>query len=332
MDKLWPMWRDYFVILGEGEAIDYSIQVGGVTIYNGTAYAKPNQAEVRIRINDICADYLVNTLPELGEGGVSGSIEAPTFAVEVDSEIIAEVQFINDWSYEYGHNTSDASAPIDGVVDYRQPIVYSSYKEAVEAKLVFSDGTTMMMLLAMSHSADFNGDFNDDFAAAVGGASAGSAVIRPSEWDGLSEVHIDGHIYKVENSCQRYALYYANAYGGWDTYLIRGTAQQSDALTRHTHTRNYDNSASRNRGVFNYLTEVAPAWTFKTGYLTDDQSSRMHHLLGTTEAFLLDMQSGELLPVNVSAKTADRLTWKNNGRQFPTYKINVELAQTRLRR
>ena len=344
MDKLWPIWKDYFVTLGSGDKIDYIIRAETptmrTTIYKGTAYARPNTSEIRIRINDICADYLMNAFPHDSEEGAVGNISVPTFSVEVAQDIpdesdfntVAVVQFINDWSYDAAHNTSDASAPIDGVVDVRQPLIYSSYRDEVEALLKFNDGTTASLILPMKHGADFADDFNDDFATAVGGASAGSAVIKPSEWEGLTEVVIEGHTYKVQSTCQRYALYYTNEYGGWDSFVMQNTSKQSDAYTRHTHSRNYDNSISHNRGVFTYMTEVAPSWSFTTKYLADSEAEKMHHLLGSNDVYLLDMERGEMLPVNISNKSCDYLTVKNNGRAFPTYTINVQLAQTRIRR
>lgn len=340
MDTFWPIWRDYYVDFGNNESVEYSIYCGGTAIYRGIAHMRPGQSTNRIRINDVCADYLVNVFLGLSSDGSAGGMTAPYFQVyssnpiEDESDIlVAEVQFINDWSYEFDHDTTVASAPIDGVVDVRQPIIYSTYiGENVRAELTFDDGTSVSVVLSLARSADFSEDFNDDFAKSIGGSSAGSVVINPSDWEGLHSVTIGQTVYRVVRSCNRYALYYANAYGGWDTFLIRNIVKRNDAYKRHEHLRDYDNSVQMNRGRYNYLTEVTPSWSLSTHYLNDDESLRMAHLIGTNAAFLYDMEKGELWPVNVTDSSVAYLTAKNNNRMFPTYTINIELARLRMRR
>lgn len=332
--ELYPIWKDFFVTLGTDEEVEYNIYTEGLDdpIYTGTSNKRPDAAENTIRINDICADYLAHTLPNISQNGIAKNIIAPRFSVEVDGDVKAEVNFTNDWSYEQDHDPSIASAPIDGVIDKRQPIIYSTYdRKTIEAKLTFEDGSTMRLPLAVGVVADFNEDFNNDFAISVNGSVSGSAVINTPEWEGLVKVSIDGFEYKVQG-CARYALYYANAYGGWDTFAIRNIDKRTDALTKYTTIRDHDNGNTTNRGKANYLNEVAASWKLTTAYLTDAQSERMHHLLGSTNVYLYDMERGEMWPVVITDKSVAHLTAKNNGRQFPTYTINVELARTRIRR
>lgn len=332
--NLHPIWKDCFVTLGKDEEVEYSIYAEDVDdpIYTGTSHKRPDATENTIRINDICADYLAHTLPNISQNGIAKNIIAPWFSVEVDGDVKAEVRFTNDWSYEQDHDPSIASAPIDGHVDKRQPIIFSTYNDTeIVAVLTFENGSTMRLPLALGSVADFNEDFNNDFAISVNGSASGSAVINTPEWEGLVKVSIDGFEYKVQG-CARYALYYANAYGGWDTFAIRNIDTRTDALTKYTTMRNHDNGNTANRGKANYLNEVATSWKLTTAYLTDEQSERMHHLLGSTNVYLYDMERGEMWPVVITDKSVAHLTAKNNGRQFPAYTINVELARTRIRR
>lgn len=338
---LYPIWKDFFVTLGTNDEIEYYIFVEGVdtAIYHGVAHKRPDSDENIIRINDICADYLSHALPDIKRSGVASNVIAPKFTVSVpniredESDIsVAEVRFTNDWSYEQDHDPSIASAPIDGIIDKRQPIIYSTYNNTeIVAVLTFEDGSTMRLPLALGSMADFNNDFNNDFAISVKGSASGSVIIKPSEWEGLVKVSIADVDYKVQG-CARYALYYANAYGGWDTFAIRNIDTRTDALTKYTTIRDHDNGNTANRGKANYLNEVATSWKLTTSYLTDAQSERMHHLLGSTNVYLYDMERGEMWPVVITDKSVAHLTAKNNGRQFPTYTINVELARTRIRR
>lgn len=340
--ELHPIWKDYVVSLGSSDETSFSIFVNGndTAIYHGVAHRRPVAEENTIRINDICADYLAHALPNIASQGASRNIIAPTFRVTManpeagESDIVVdEVRFTNDWSYEFDHDPSVASAPIDGIIDPRQPLIYSTYNDvSVDAMLTFDDGTTMRLPIALGSGADFNGDFNNDFAISVNGSASGSVIIAPSAWEGLESVAIGDVVYKVQDTCARYALYYTNAYGGWDSFAIQSIAKQKDTLTKHTNTKRYDNTHSSNRGKDNYLNEVVPSWELNTHYLTDEQSLRMHHLLGSTCVYLYDMERDEMWPVTITDKSVSYLTAKNNGRQFPSYTINVELARTRIRR
>ena len=57
-----PIWKDKFVTLGSGAYHDFTVYAGPTNlasvIYQGRAYKKPGEANVMVRVNDICADYL----------------------------------------------------------------------------------------------------------------------------------------------------------------------------------------------------------------------------------------------------------------------------------
>lgn len=340
MAELYPIWRDYFVDLGSVEATTFHIFADDTCIYTGISHRRPDQESNKIRINDICADYLVNTFPSLIESGMTRNISVPTFRVstpnpiEYESDItVAEVMFAADWSYDPTHNVAVASSPIDGVIDPRQPIIYSAYNtETVEAVLGFEDGSTLAIQFPLAVVADFDGDFNGDFAISVISAAAGSVVIDPENWSGLNRVTIGATTYRIEHTCARYAIYYANAYGGWDSFIPRNISTREDGYKRYDHSRQYDNSQQSNRERVNYLTEVSPSWSLLTHYMTDAESLKMHHLIGSTDVYLYDMEGGDMLPVVVADKSVSYLTAKNNGRKFPAYTVTLELAQTRIRR
>ena len=57
-----PLWKDYVVNLGTGDSIQYRILLHDVeyVIYTGKAYKKPGETNITVKVNDICADYIVN--------------------------------------------------------------------------------------------------------------------------------------------------------------------------------------------------------------------------------------------------------------------------------
>ena len=67
-----------------------------------------------------------------------------------------------------------------------------------------------------------------------------------------------------------------------------------------------------------------------TGLLNDDEASRMHHLLNSTEVYLYNMNSGEMIPVTLNNTQTEYKTHKGNG--AITYTIEATLAQDRIRR
>ena len=39
------------------------------------------------------------------------------------------------------------------------------------------------------------------------------------------------HEYVIKETCNKYCLYYSNAYGGWDSFLINGNTVKQDKIT-----------------------------------------------------------------------------------------------------
>lgn len=159
-----------------------------------------------------------------------------------------------------------------------------------------------------------------------------ASVLTPfSELEAI-KVQGTGAMYSFADTCARYALYYVNAYGGWDTLVMDGIDEERDDLTRHEASRVYDNTDMQNRGTVNYVNEIQKSWTLRTGYLTDEQAGRMHHLLNSVQVYLYDMESGTFVPVVLDGTTTEYKTYRNQGRKLVSYEIQVRLAQDRIRR
>lgn len=337
-----PIWKDYFVTLGTGDAIQYRIILDETqeVIYSGKAFKRPGEANNTIRINDICADYMRNVLPVTPYAGlivpVSFTIQAYISSTWTDKDTIS---FFNDWSYDYDYvaATMGFAFPINGHVDPRMPIYWTGLGSSVTAHLYGQ----------VSGGGDFNNDFNLDFfrsgsaqlqtdvsLSLVGGGSGqvGTAVLDLSNYSGVDHVVIGGVTYKVMDGCAKYALYYVNAFGGWDCFLIEGNTLEADTLNRFTHEVEYDNRVISNRGIRNYVNEITKGFTFQSGWLLNDQGERMHHLINSTFVYLYDIANGDLIPVTIPSTTCEYKTYKNQGNQLVNYTIEVEVAQNRIRR
>lgn len=335
------IWKDYFVNLGTSGTVQYRVILAdtGEVIYSGKSYLRPNSSDNLIRINDICADYLENVLPTLSQAQFSFLTLPLTFKVQTYSggawTDVDSVSFINDWSYDYDYDpaTMGMSFPITGRIDARMPVVWTGLNVTdVTATIHFTDGTTATVIIPVAISNDFNADFNSDFARSTRAAGSGTAVFLPDAWENVEKITVGASTFQVVTECAEYALYYVNAYGGWDCLLVEGSAVESDALKRYTREVVYDNSDIQNRGIQNYVNEITKSFTLHTGWLLHDQGEMMHHLINSTNVYLYDIANEAMIPVTIPSTTCEYKTFKNQGNRLVDYTLEVQIAQNRIRR
>lgn len=332
-----PIWKDHYVTLAAGASYaDFEIRrdnASGELIFSGRAYRRPGEADVVARINDVCADYLSNPLPGLA-AGVTPLLSAATFVTLVAGSAVDTVTFWDDWSYDYDFDpeTDPLADPVNGELDPRQWFMYTILDGTVSARLGFRDGTTQDVPLTVVQAGSFGSAFNESFDVASGSAS-GTAVLNLADYPGVETITVGGITWTVRpDGCARYAVYYVNAHGGWDTLLLDGYTTRRDALTRYTSLVDYDNRDPKARGRQDYAIEVAPAWSLRTRRLTDAQSARMHNLLNSPQVYLCDLAEGRFWPVILTDTEHDRQSYKGNGLQPNEYTFNAQLAQERFRR
>lgn len=334
-----PIWKKYFVNLGSAESAEYVISYNSKdslnAIYSGKAWKKPGEESIKICINDVCADWLTNTFPSLSEGFSRTDMPVEFVVQSISAAGVyteeSRVRFINDWSYDSGYNPEEQglALPINGRYDARQWLLWTALDiSEVEAEVILSNGESFKVFIPVEISADFNADFNEDFAIAARSAGSGTAIFSPSQWGDVSKVIINGVEYHCAKGCARYALYYLNAHGGWDSLLIEGAASEEDRLTRHTMTK----AGAYEREKVNYLNEIQKTITLHTSWLSDEQSLRMHHLLNSTNVYLHDLEKNSILPVILEDSSTPYKTYKGEGGKLVNYTIQVTIAQSRMRR
>lgn len=328
------IWKDYYVNLGTAESIIYRIKVGDTTIYTGNSHLRPGQTKNIIRINDICADYLSQATADTYPVTFTIDLLLQTAQdAPADWEYFTEVQFINDWSYDESYNpeTQGMSFPIINRIHKSQWFIYTSYDAtSLTATITRLNGSSIEYTLPVKVSSFLPQD--TDFTRDVMSAGKGTAVTEQWQWGKIDNITINGKTWKMVDGCYKYALYYLNAYGGWDTLLIEGSTQVTDNLTRHTRDAVYDNTEIQNRGTYNYLNEISKTFTLHTSWLSDDEASRMHHLLNSPNVYLLDMETNEMMPVVLTNTATEYKTYKGNGGKLVNYTIEATLAQERIRR
>ena len=337
-----PIWKDYFFTLPDAaDVATFTLYADGLAIYSGRAYKRPGADAIEIRVNDICADWLSSVLPNLDQASFEALSLPARFTLRYSYETgggsavvgtLGPVTFLPDWSYDYDYDADrDGMAfPVNGRIAPGMWLTYTSpAADSVTATVHTSTGDSTV-IIPIAISGDFDSDFNNDFSRSARSAAAGTAVVDPFAWEGVEYVTIGGVRYDVVEDCHPYALYYTNAYGGWDFLLMEGASSEADGLTRHTIDTDYDNRDIRNRGRRNYVNEIAKRWTLRTGWLSDEESSRMHHLLNSADVYLYDIAAGAMIPVVLTNTDTPYKTYKTDG--MVQYTVEAQLAQERTRR
>ena len=314
-----PIWKDKIVSLGSSD-VDFRIlkMDDSSVIYTGKAYKAPGASTVPIRINDVCADYLVNELPTITDRTFTELIK-PSFKVQKKPSSswtdVETVEFYNDWSYDYSFSSSLISLPIITRVDARMFILTTKLQTGtVTATYKNKSGT------------------NSNRTTSVSGTKDGTAVFKVNAISNPAQVTVNGYTYKVVTDCAKFALYYVNAFGGWDQFLIEGNEMETDSLERFLLEMVYDNTNVKNRGIDNYVSEITKSWTLNSGLLTDSEAARMYHLLDSCMVYLQDLATNTFYPVIISSNTCEYKTYRNQGRRMFNYTFTIELAQNRIRR
>lgn len=138
--------------------------------------------------------------------------------------------------------------------------------------------------------------------------------------------------YNVLADCGDYALYYLNAYGGWDALLIDGTVLKKSTIKQYTTDRNYDNNKIEFEQT-KYINEIQDAFEINTGFLTDEQAANLsNNLIPSREVYLHIISDNKIIPVLITDSNVIYQTYQTNNLQMPQYKINVKESQIKLRK
>ena len=156
-----------------------------------------------------------------------------------------------------------------------------------------------------------------------------TSVSGPS---GIVTNNLNGGTYNVLAECGEYALYYLNAYGGWDALLIDGTVLKKSTIKQYTTDRNINNSRIEFEQT-KYINEIQDAYEINTGFLTDEQAANLSkNLIPSKEVYLHFLNDNKIVPVLITDSSVTYQTYQTNNLQMPQYKINVKESQIKLRK
>lgn len=324
-----PIWRDYYVNLGNSEKAQWSVWApNGTIIYNGIAFRRPGESSIRVKVNDICAAWMRTSAAKVWK--------YPSFRIQTGLTSMEELSFLYDWSYEPNHDTLTQGmlAPISTHLSRAQLLAFSQYGvDDVDVTLYMSDGTTKDAVITMAAEEYYKARFGFAFSLPYGQPEIFN-IVTGFEDNTMTEVvaiEFNGLRYDIDDTCSRYALYYMNAYGGWETLLLRGLVSFSENYQRRTYLNDYDNSDVTARSDVNYMNEADVDAVLRTGWLSDAGARNIHHLTGSTWVYLYDMEEKTFTPLVLTDTSVSKKTYRGEGAQLVSYTINARIAREMMR-
>lgn len=357
-----PISNDTFFINANtdiGESYDFKISVEDEDgyIYSGKCVALPDGTSNSILLNNICSPYLNSSFP-IQELPLSGSSTKKTFQIK-DYQRRFNIyapnnigNFIEVGSYKF-YNSYDGSVgvilsdPIKtkrisrigyidnefSVVDKRQILLCSLFDMDYDG--IDDDGYIgYEKIYLRGYNNEIGETFDEEIPLSKGQTLYTQRLTHLEDGCILSFENENNYPfikYVVKETCADYCLYYCNAYGGWDSLLIYGNSLKTDKINSHYYTKSFDNTKpdfERKK----YVNVITPKYTLYTDWFDDVQQSKMYHLLESTEVYLHNLNTNKIEPVNITNTTLDYKTFVNNGKKKWYNKIDVEVAQDKIRR
>lgn len=295
---IFPIWKDVFAhIVSDEDFEDYEIHEGSDLLYSGRAFAYPNEEDIRVDISRVIAPYLVSY--------------TKTVDVEADGVVVGSYKFVRDYSYDEDMNYFQdqwLNRPITGKIPAGAKVSASFW--------------TLGGLMQVT----------DDTGSVVVSQNVGEGK-SDAEWisGGVGKTYLFGdYRYQVVDSCRSAFLKYVNAYGAMDYFLVEGVSKKTDKIVRST----YGKDAAALTPEFeskDYQAEMEAQWQGTTGWLTDEQSQRMRHLVESVEIYMVN-ERGEDVPVVFTMSTLEYKTWWSNGRKMVNYQLQWSESQKKYRR
>lgn len=285
--------------------VAFTMSVGGGVIYAGVGWARPGESAVKVRPNEIFAQYLGQTLPDMRDGITTPADIVRTFT------IVSGITKTYEYAYgDLGSLTVVHHEPITGRLETGQFFIGTLFDDTTV--IVTSGGNVLPAMI---------GNHVIDTAGLTGGVRM--------------EVGTDVVAWKLVPKCHRYILYYVNAHGAWDSLVCEGGYRVTDSYARSETgvwpKANVGEDVAQTSEVF--LNEVTRRYTLNTGWLTDAEAARMHHLLGSCQVWLCDTEDGNaMFPVKITNVDCPYKTFRNEGATMVNYEIKADLQALITRR
>lgn len=329
--KIVPIWKDEFFLINKATAT-YSLvnDRTGDVIYRGKAVKYPDKEYIEINISPLVRGYVNSSNSNFTD---SRRYNMQSYSVPInimiDDVMKANYIYINDWSYDKNPNNFMISDPIRKLCDSRQWFLYSYYRRIPDTSTTAANAGYFIYHNGGQTSSSFH----------ISELSQTLLKLKLTTYENPTRITVSANNptgyqetneFEVIDSCYEYCLYYVNAFGGWDSLLIQGNTLKSDNITSSYYMKNFNNNTIQFEKV-KYNNVMTTNYQLYTDWFNDDEQSRLHHLLESTEVYLHNLVTDEILPVVITNNTCDWKTFSNNGKKMWYNTINVEVSQQRIR-
>lgn len=298
-----PIWKDTVYTEKSNNWIEYHLDdANNNVLYAGKAYPYPSNNTVEILVNDIASNFLKPMDWPTNDGFNESEDYSKLLLLKTSTNVIRTYIFNNDWSYKEDPLYTNSPCSI---VDPRQLFIVSGDPRY---KITYGDNTIQFTNLYT---------YRLDLSNIT--IPCGSKI----------SVYKDNVIikeYTVANG-KDYVLYYTNSVGGWDFITVKGNSTRKDNVTSSLYERR-PIRPSKEFGSIKYLNTITPSWSLNTGYMKGNISE----LVSSLNVYLYDLNTKDLIPVNVTTTSAEYLNYTNNGKHFTNYTVEVEASQKNFRK
>jgi len=281
--------------------VDYQIYKGyGNLIFSGRAYKYPDATNIKIDVTDIChAEVTGPVIDNFSSGHVNSSGRSVYFTVTGTSS--------NSFSVNYyakpgsvPQSGYSCNEPISRTIDPRQ--------------YLFPGSISSSITITRNGSAWYSGSGGSVSTVSLGSLTDGTKLRLTCASNTVDYVVKCG---------AHYALYYQNLVGGIDSVTCYGPSTRTGSVTRYSITNNNATDfKNENKAVEGQL-----GWNLITGPISDEGGEHIPDLLMSNHAWLHDLETGDIVPVNIvttSIESKNKKKDKNN----TSYNIQVQYAQT----
>lgn len=333
-----PTWANTYVEIPSSSY--WTVEADGEVIYSGRTAVEPGKTKAVVEVSGIFKNYIKPTMDFGDTGTVVDNNEDKSFKIyaysgsgsTVRKTQVAEFMAHNDWSYDasmnYNTKNSDGiilSEPVNGHFDYRMYFLFTGYQSGPHPGAWYS-------------YVKRSGEFLDYWEPSFG--SVGGNYTHTFEISGVSpnatSVHFDnpdiqsGITYDKPVCGCKYALYYRNRKGGFDSFLIEGSSKVIDNIDRYTTESVYSSRNPIEFGTKNYNKSITSKYELNTGFLRDEEAKRLaFNLIPSPQVWLHNLETDEISSVVITNSEAEYKTWKTESNKLVSYKLTVERSQKR---
>lgn len=132
------------------------------------------------------------------------------------------------------------------------------------------------------------------------------------------------------NTCGKYALYYLNNNGGWDSLLLNNKISKTKNIKYYT-TEKYARNLNSDFEQYRYISELQNSYEIHTGFVTDEQSTNIaENLITSNEVYFHDLINNIVYAVLIT-DTSVKYKYYNDSLELPYYTINIKESQIQLK-